>query len=41
MELIVRFEDDLDIEIPDSDVDKFNRVGDAIDYVEQLLRNKG
>lgn len=39
-EIILRLEDEFEIEIPDSEVERFNRVGEAVDYVEGLLKSQ-
>lgn len=41
MEIIIRFEDEFEIEIPDRDADGFKRVGDVVEYIERLLQIKG
>ncbi|MBE6047473.1 MAG: acyl carrier protein [Clostridium sp.] len=35
VELIMALEDELDLEIPDEDVEKFVTVGDVVNYVKQ------
>lgn len=35
VELVMEFEDEFDITIPDEDYEKIQTVGDAIDYIEQ------
>ncbi len=34
VELVMEFEDEFGIQIPDEDYDKIKTVGDAIDYIE-------
>ncbi len=38
VELIMAFEDDFGIELPDEDVAKFKTVGDAITYIKNLKK---
>lgn len=35
VELVMEFEDEFGITIPDDDYEKMNTVGDAIDYIEE------
>lgn len=35
VELVMEFEDEFGIQIPDEDYDKIKTVGDAIDYIEE------
>ncbi|MBW3542193.1 MAG: acyl carrier protein [Planctomycetes bacterium] len=35
VELVMEFEDEFEITIPDDDYEKIKTVGDAIDYIEQ------
>jgi acyl carrier protein len=35
VELVMEFEDEFEITIPDDDYEKIRTVGDAIDYIEQ------
>jgi acyl carrier protein len=37
VELVMEFEDEFDIQIPDEDAEKIQTVGGAIDYVEAHL----
>ncbi len=37
VELVMEFEDEFDIQIPDEDAEKIQAVGQAIDYVEAHL----
>ena len=38
VELIMAFEEEFGIEIPDEDAEKMNTVGDAIDYLEKNVQ---
>ncbi len=40
VELIMEFEDEFGIEIPDEEAEKISSVGEAIAYLEKLLANK-
>jgi len=40
VELVMAFEDEFDIEIPDEDAEKIITVGDAISYLEEKLKDK-
>jgi acyl carrier protein len=40
VELIMAFEDEYGIEIPDEDAEKMETVGDAIKYIEERLASK-
>jgi acyl carrier protein len=40
VELVMAFEDEFDIEIPDQDAEKITKVGDAITYLGEKLKNK-
>ena len=35
VELVMEFEDEFEITIPDDDYEKIRTVGDAVDYIEQ------
>ncbi|HEX8550417.1 MAG TPA: acyl carrier protein [Abditibacteriaceae bacterium] len=35
VELVMRFEEEFEIEIPDEDAEKITTVGDAVDYIEK------
>jgi acyl carrier protein len=37
VELVMEFEDEFDIQIPDEDAEKIQTIGQAIDYVEAHL----
>jgi acyl carrier protein len=41
VELVMAFEESLDIEIPDEDAEKIRSVNEAIDYVKKKLEAKG
>jgi len=38
VELIMQFEEEFDIEIPDEDAEKLTTVGKAIEYLEEKLK---
>ena len=40
VELVMAFEEEFDIEIPDEDAEKLNTVGDAVKYLEDNVGNK-
>jgi acyl carrier protein len=40
VELIMEFEDEFGIEIPDEDAEKIQTVGEAIAYIERLVAEK-
>ena len=40
VELVMRFEEEFDIEIPDEDAEKITRVKEAIDYIEAHAKKK-
>ena len=40
VELVMRFEEEFDIEIPDEDAEKIQSVRDAITYIEQYRKNQ-
>jgi len=40
VELIMEFEDEFGIEIPDEDAEKIQTVGEAIAYIERLVQEK-
>ncbi len=40
VELVMAFEEEFDIEIPDEDAEKMNSVGEAISYLEEKLADK-
>ncbi|MBI9011630.1 MAG: acyl carrier protein [Clostridiales bacterium] len=37
VEIIMAFEDEFDIEIPDEDAEKFDNIGDIADYIEKKV----
>ena len=37
VELIMQFEEEFDIEIPDEDAEKLNTVGSSVDYINEKL----
>lgn len=37
VEIIMAFEDEFDIEIPDEDAEKFDNIGDIVDYIESKV----
>jgi acyl carrier protein len=41
VELVMAFEEELDLSIPDEDIEHFKTVGEIIDYVEKILRRRG
>ena len=40
VELVMRFEEEFDIEIPDEDAEKIGRVKEAVDYIEKHAGTK-
>lgn len=40
VELVMAFEDEFDIEIPDEDAEKIVNVGDAVSFLEEKLKDK-
>ena len=40
VELVMAFEEEFDIEIPDEDAEKLNTVGEAIKYLEEKIGEK-
>ena len=40
VELVMAFEDEFDIEIPDEDAEKIVNVGDAVSYLEDKMKDK-
>jgi len=40
VELIMEFEDEFGVEIPDEDAEKVQTVGEAITYIERLVQEK-
>ena len=41
VELVMRFEEEFGIEIPDEDAEKIGRVQEAVDYIDQHLAKQG
>lgn len=41
VELVMRLEEEFEIEIPDEDAEKIATVADAVKYIEEKTRNKG
>jgi len=39
VELVMKFEEDFDIKIPDEDAEKIQSVGDAIDYIKSKVES--
>jgi acyl carrier protein len=40
VELVMEFEDEFDMSIPDEEAEKIQTVGAAIDYIVNMLKNK-
>ena len=40
VELVMRFEEEFDIEIPDEDAEKITRVKEAVEYIESHAKSK-
>jgi len=40
VELVMEFEDEFDMSIPDEDAEKIQTVGAAIDYIVNLVKNR-
>jgi acyl carrier protein len=40
VELVMEFEDEFDMSIPDEEAEKIQTVGAAIDYIEQIMKSK-
>jgi len=40
VELVMEFEDEFDLDIPDEDAEKIQTVGEAIGYIEKQLQQK-
>jgi len=38
VELIMAFEEEFDIEIPDEDAEKISTVGDAVNYIDEKMK---
>ena len=41
VELVMEFEDEFDMSIPDEEAEKIQTVGAAIDYVAKIIQSKG
>ena len=41
VELVMEFEDEFDISIPDEEAEKIQTVGAAIDYIVKVMHSKG
>lgn len=39
VELVMALEDEFDLEVEDEDMDKINTVGDALEYITNVLEN--
>ena len=40
VELVMKFEEEFDIKIPDEDAEKFQKVGDAVTYISEKIAAK-
>jgi acyl carrier protein len=40
VELVMEFEDEFDMSIPDEEAEKIQTVGSAIDYIVNIIKNK-
>lgn len=40
VELVMEFEDEFDMSIPDEEAEKIQTVGAAIDYIAEIVKNK-
>ena len=40
VELIMELEEEFDIQIPDDQAEKIKTVGEAVDYIDQAVKNK-
>lgn len=40
VELVMEFEDEFDMSIPDEEAEKIQTVGAAIDYIVEIMKNK-
>lgn len=38
VEIIMAFEDEFDLEIPDEEAEKFDNIGDIVDYIESKVK---
>jgi len=41
VELVMEFEDEFDMSIPDEEAEKIQTVGQAIEYIEKIAQEKG
>ena len=41
VELVMEFEDEFDMSIPDEEVEKIQTVGAAIDYIVEIVKSQG
>ena len=41
VELVMELEEEFDIQIPDDQAEKIKTVGEAIDYIEKAIKDKG
>jgi len=41
VELVMEFEDEFDMSIPDEEAEKIQTVGDAVDYIMGIVASKG
>ncbi|HJZ54988.1 MAG TPA: acyl carrier protein [Gemmataceae bacterium] len=41
VELVMELEEEFDIQIPDDQAEKIKTVGEAVDYIENAIKNKG
>ena len=41
VELVMEFEDEFDMSIPDEEAEKIQTVGDAVDYIMGIVSSKG
>jgi len=41
VELVMEFEDEFDMSIPDEEAEKIQTVGQAIEYIEKIAKEKG
>ncbi len=40
VELVMEFEDEFDMSIPDEEAEKIQTIGAAIDYIAEIMKNK-
>lgn len=40
VELVMKFEEEFDIKIPDEDAEKIQKVGDAVNYISEKIASK-